>query len=1019
MTLVSATSTTSARAFGLLLKRYRRAAHLTQAQLAQLAGFSVVYISMLERGVRRPQRTTATLLADALSLSPAECAALEAVAPLPSPRDEGDAAPRPPTGGFLGATPVGLLVGREAELVVIEDTLQAVAQGQGRMLTLSGEPGIGKTRLAQEITVSARVRGFHVLTGRCYEPQQSVAWYPFLEALSMAAAGIGDAASSALSAQWPEVARLVPDHPENNQAPTQINDRAALQRLLWQVTSFLRALANQAPLALLLDDLHWADSASLDLLQHLARHSRDHRILLVATYRDVEVNRMLAAALHDLNRDELVEQITVLPLASEETAALIGVTLGGGEGAQSTAASVSLQLARLIQQRGEGNAFFTRQLTRALQEQGNLRFEEGEWRLGASEPIPTPESIRAVIGQRLAHLAPLTQDTLREASVLGQIFAFADLQHMSERGEREVEEALEEATRAGIVREGQHDRYHFNHALTLDTLSADLSTRRKRRLHRAAADAIERLHDHERRATELVYHLLTADEGARALPYALLAGVQAEAVYAHAEAEGHYRIAATLASELGDQARTAQALKKLGDAVYLQGRNDEAIELLERALLAYEAIGDEDGELRALAELLEVQGKLGHETMEAAVARAQAVLARLEPADPSALSPALASRLAAVYRGLALVYLGSGRDDDQLSAAKRAVELARVAGDEAQLAWALHRLYATGRLPEDIGVRQEILAMAERTGQTMVVVMAHNMLGARYMEAGEFPLALSQLEQALVVAEQRQEPIHIAWQLGSLTRFLFLSGDWQRAHTTLARAMAIAQEVDPRYETWDAAGVAIWPGILTLAEGHDENGRRLLDQAMQRIEQLGTLFLFDAATCLLAEADLLTDCAETARLRVESYLRATQSIPPQTEALEALIRLAWAEGALGQMAQAEERVTMVLASAEPRIRVDALRIQALLAVMQERWEVAEAALDEALRLARAMPYPYAEAKSLWVYGRLEAARGNQTAARKRFTAALASCDRLGEGLYRKRIKHDLVALKSSSGPAHS
>src|SRR5262249_29600537 len=153
-----------------------------------------------------------------------------------------------------------------------------------------------------------------------------------------------------------------------------------------------------------------------------------------------------------------------------------------------------------------------------------------------------------------------------------------------------------------------------------------------------------------------------------------------------------------------------------------------------------------------------------------------------------------------------------------------------------------------------LAIRQEILAMAERTGQTMVVVMAHNMLGARYMEAGEFPLALSQLEQALVVAEQRQEPIHLAWQLSCFTRFLFVSGDWQRAHATLARAMAIVQEVDPRYETWDAAGVAIWPGLLTLAEGHEENGRRLLDQAMQRIERLGTLFLFDAATCLLAEA---------------------------------------------------------------------------------------------------------------------------------------------------------------------
>ncbi|HEY7092017.1 MAG TPA: helix-turn-helix domain-containing protein, partial [Ktedonobacterales bacterium] len=164
--MTSTTSTTSVRAFGLLLKRYRRATRMTQAQLAERAGFSVVYISMLERGARQPQRTTVALLADALALSPAERAALEAVAPLPSPRAGGDATPRLPTGGFLGATPVGPLVGREAELIVIENALEAVAQGQGRLLTLSGGPGVGKTRLAQEITLSARARGFRILTGR-------------------------------------------------------------------------------------------------------------------------------------------------------------------------------------------------------------------------------------------------------------------------------------------------------------------------------------------------------------------------------------------------------------------------------------------------------------------------------------------------------------------------------------------------------------------------------------------------------------------------------------------------------------------------------------------------------------------------------------------------------------------------------------------------------------------------------------------------------------------------------------
>jgi predicted ATPase/DNA-binding XRE family transcriptional regulator len=464
---MASASTTSLLAFGPLLKRHRRAARLTQAQLAERAGFSVVYVSMLERGARAPQRTTVALFADALALAPTERVALETAAQLPPanlPRDrraeQAGAARSLPIGGFLGAVPTGALVGRARELATIALALDVVTNGQGRLLMLVGEPGVGKTRLAQEITLKAREQGFRVVTGRCYEPQQPVAYSPFLEALALAVAGADAAVQAQVSQQWPEVARLLPDRVASAPAAAvQLDDRSAQQRLFWQVSGFLGALAEQEPLALLLDDLQWADSASLDLLAHLARHTRERRLLLVGTARAVEAQRQppLAAALSDLRRDELLEQIAVRRLAEEETSALIGATLrraipvefGGGESGDMT---VAPPLAQLIYARSEGNAFFTRQLARALQEQGDLAFAEGQWRLSADTAAPAmhaPESVRAVIGQRLGRLSALTQDVLREASVLGQVFAFDDLQGMSQRGEQEVEEALAEAVGGG------------------------------------------------------------------------------------------------------------------------------------------------------------------------------------------------------------------------------------------------------------------------------------------------------------------------------------------------------------------------------------------------------------------------------------------------------------------------------------------------------------------------------------------------------------------------------------------
>jgi transcriptional regulator with XRE-family HTH domain len=313
--------------------------------LAERAGFSVVYMSMLERGTRQPQRSTVTLLAEALDLAEPERAALEGAAQLASDqlasrrlrRTGPDGAPAPPIGVFLGALPSGSLVGREAELGAIHAALEAAASGQGCLLLLVGEPGVGKTRLAQEITIRARAQGFRVLTGRCYEPQQTLAYFPFLEALMQAEAGTVPLLQAQLAERWPEVVRLLPDHVRDGaqdrltNAPSALDERDAQQRLFWQVSGFLGAPTEQAPLAVLLDDLHWADTASLDLLVHLARQTRDQPILLVGTVREVEARSQypLADALSDLRRDELVQRLAVRPLEAQDTAMLIGASLGG------------------------------------------------------------------------------------------------------------------------------------------------------------------------------------------------------------------------------------------------------------------------------------------------------------------------------------------------------------------------------------------------------------------------------------------------------------------------------------------------------------------------------------------------------------------------------------------------------------------------------------------------------------------------------------------------------------------
>jgi len=197
---------------------------------------------------------------------------------------------RLPIGGFLGSLPSTILVARDAEMNRIFAAIDAVEASEGRLLLLAGEPGAGKTRLAQEVTLHARNRGFVLAAGTCYEPRQAVPYYPFLDALTALYGAAPAAIRASVPQRWPYLGRLLPEAG----IPVQgfgAEGREEQERLFRTITAFIQAIAETAPVALLLDDLQWADGSSLDLLQHLARHTRGHRVLLLGAYRDDEVGR--------------------------------------------------------------------------------------------------------------------------------------------------------------------------------------------------------------------------------------------------------------------------------------------------------------------------------------------------------------------------------------------------------------------------------------------------------------------------------------------------------------------------------------------------------------------------------------------------------------------------------------------------------------------------------------------------------------------------------------------------------
>ncbi len=499
-----------------------------------------------------------------------------------------------PIGAFLGALPSAELVAREAELKRVLAAADATATGNGRLVLISGEPGVGKTRLAQEVMLTVRNRRFLVAAGRCYEQQRSVPFCPFIDILSTLHSSSPESIRADVALRWPYLLRLLPDvGGESSAQPTNKPDDQI--RLFRAVTGFLHSVSDQFPVAIFLDDLHVADRPSLELLQHIARNSRGTRVLVVGTYRDVEVgpHHPLEAALSDLTREELVERVPLRRLEHDGTEKLIAATLGDS--------LIPPDLATMVHRQAEGNSFFIQQLVRFLVERGDLYQEGDRWVQRSAVASVVPESIRSVIGQRLARLGEKTQEALGAASVLGQTFRFETAAALTGEAESEMEGHLEEACRAGLLLETPHEGYTFDHVLTQQVLYGGLPTRKRHRLHLAAAEALERLPEKTRAPlnSEIARHFLEAAEEKRAIPYALAAGDHAISLVAYKEANHQYSVALDLAQHSSDVPGAMSALTRRARLAFdmFQGKN--AARDYEQLLALAKKEGDRRLELAA------------------------------------------------------------------------------------------------------------------------------------------------------------------------------------------------------------------------------------------------------------------------------------------------------------------------------------------------------------------------------------------------------------------------------------
>ncbi len=682
-------------------------------------------------------------------------------------------------------------IGRQHELTLIWNQYNVASTGSARVVLLSGEPGIGKTRLLEEFTALAVDNGATILQGSASDFEGMPPYLPFLEALGhyiritpldLLREQVG-ASPQILASILPELVTRLGELPATYTIPPE----QARLRLYEAIGTFLDAISTSNVLVLTLDDLHLADAASLDLLCYIMRHQSKARLLILGTYNESEFDRnpALNRALNELTHLRVLTTIAIPLLSVEETEALAASYLGN---------PISPKVSQLLYSQSEGNPFFAEELIRGWVEAGSLVLENTQWVALASLEQALPSSIVGALRKRFAQISPDIIDNLRVAATIGQSFEPSLLAIIEDQQVEEVEERLLEAARARLVRAEPTGLFTFSHEKIREGLYTEVSTSRRRRLHEKIGQVLEAQYNQESmksayQLAELAFHFAHSGDRRRGATYARQAAGQALQSFAFEKAMVHYRMALELFER--DDAERGSLLLGLGESALLVGEESEAAVAYQAALTWFSQAGDVQAAARAAHGLGLALWR--QEALEAARTALEHALSLLENTDSAQVI-----RLLLDLATLHTIYIEE--QEKGAAYAQLAMEMAR-------------------RLED-----RHLEAMVNRT-----VVGKLNMLG------NDIPAAILSMEQALAIAEANDDPSEGAKGCFYLAGAYYCIGEIKRSHEVSLRWIEFIERSQQRSQL---RNIYSWLALLHSSQGAWAEAEQAIERAQLLTDHL-------------------------------------------------------------------------------------------------------------------------------------------------------------------------------------
>jgi predicted ATPase/DNA-binding CsgD family transcriptional regulator len=909
----------------------------------------------------------------------------------------------PTTSGGAISSPA--LIGRDAQVAALTELLMRAFHGQGHLALISGEAGIGKSRLVAEVAALATARGARWLRGRCFEQDRSLPYTLLADVLRAFGAGYpADLSQLSLSAAAAAALQISPELaaalPKATRTPA-LEPEQEKRRIFQGCAQFVQHLMlPDRPLLLILEDLHWCDDTSLEWVQTLSRDLAAQPLLVLLTYRSDEVSPKLNQLLASLDRLPHVSELVLPRLSPTDMTSILQAIFDLPQPPRAEFLDALYGLT-------EGNPLFIEEVLKSLIAGGDIYREGGTWTRKPIRELRIPRTVQVAVQQRTQQLDDGVRDVLTLAAVVGRRFDFGLMQAITNHSEAELLRLVKQLIAAQLVTEEADDQFAFRHALTRQAIYSGLLARERRALHRAVAKAIERCYAAALDAYSgaLAYHCYEAGLWAPAMEWAQRAADHASRLSAHSEALSQYERARQCAEQLQLPDQLARIDHAIGKIQRARGQFRQAIDAYTAALNA-----TSDAPLRAV-----IKADMGEAYVGAADERALSALSEAL----SELDPATQPReFARATLWLGRYYHLRAQYAQAFSYFDRALPLLESLDDTASLRFAYHYMAATllfvGRFAESAEWSRRCVALGEALNNLSAAAVGYWYLAQSALYLGQWQATYDEAERgrALVQALERQSGVHYmdwaaippvsaAYYQGELAAGLRL-GD--------ACAQMAAAVGDRRAELW----IARVQVMLLAARGAEDRAYALAERTLRDADQLVEVTI--RCWSRMALADLLAQREEWSQAselydQCAALLAGTQSHVVQME-LGAPMALAYcAQGRLAQAAQLAATTLELTQTAGARhFEAAVWRAQGQIAAAQGQDGLAMRAFDTAIAQCEALGSRLELAHALYQRGAFHYARQRAEPAQADWARAQLLCGECSAGALLWRVHAALGQL---------